>query len=99
MRLRRRNNEHRKGEVKMAFGMQVSSGDFRDIVKYDARAGRMFRVDRNPITGVKEAIDITDAATRFAIDFGSLEVGYVAFTANGPVRAMVPYGQPLPLQP
>ena len=36
---------------------------------------------------------------RFAIDFGSLQVGYVQFTANGPVRSMAPYGKPLPAQP
>lgn len=83
----------------MPFGMQVSSGDFRDIIKYDARAGRMFRVDRDPATREKTQVDITNPSMKFAVDFGSLEVGYVGFTANGPVRAMVPYGKPLPQQP
>ena len=82
------------------FGMNVSSGgDFLPIVKYDARAGRMFRVDRDPISGEKTQVDITGPDLRFAIDFGGLQVGYVQFTANGPVRAMVPYGKPLPVQP
>lgn len=84
----------------MAFGMpQVGGGNFRDIVKYDARAGRMFRVDRDVNTGEREQIDITDPNMKFAIDFGSIEVGYVAFSAQGPVRAMVPLGRPLPQQP
>ena len=82
------------------FGMQVSSGaDFRDMIKFDARAGRLFRVDRDPITGLRTPVDITGPETQFAIDFGTLEVGYVQFTANGPVRSMVPYGRPLPAQP
>ena len=80
--------------------MNVSSGgDFLPIVKYDARAGRMFRVDRDPISGEKTQVDITGPDLRFAIDFGSLQVGYVQFTANGPVRSMAPYGKPLPAQP
>lgn len=84
----------------MAFGMNVNSGaDFRDIVKYDARAGRLFRVDRDAATGVKQQVDITSPTMKFAVDFGSLNVGYVEFTANGPARAMVPYGHPLPAQP
>jgi len=82
----------------MAFGMQVSNGDFRDIIKYDARAGRLFRVDRD-VAGNKTPVDITGPQTKFAIDFGSLEVGYVAFTASGPDRRMVPYGRALPPQP
>ena len=76
-----------------------SGGDFLPIVKYDARAGRMFRVDRDPISGEKTQVDITGPDLRFAIDFGSLQVGYVQFTANGPVRSMAPYGKPLPAQP
>ena len=84
----------------MAFGMNVSNGnDFRDMVKFDARAGRMFRVDRDPVSGIRDQVDITGPDLKFAIDFGSLQVGYVQFTANGPVRSMVPYGKPLPVQP
>ena len=59
----------------------------------------MFRVDRDPISGEKTQVDITGPDLRFAIDFGSLQVGYVQFTANGPVRSMAPYGKPLPAQP
>ena len=82
----------------MAFGMTISSGDYNEIIKYDARAGRLFRVDRD-VSGEKIQVDITSPTTKFAIDFGTLQVGYVAFSANGPVRDMVPYGQPLPAQP
>ena len=83
----------------MAFGMNTSGGNFLDIVKYDSRAGRMFRVDRD-MNNDKTQTDITSADMQFAVDFGTLEVGFVAFTASGPVRAMVPYdGRPLPSQP
>ncbi len=82
----------------MAFGMQTNSGSFLPIVKYDARAGRFFRVDKD--NGITEQVDITDPNMKFAIDFGSIEVGYVQFSAQGPVRHMVPYdGRSLPAQP
>lgn len=81
----------------MAFGMQVSTGNFRPIVKYDARSGRMFVVNKDA-SGVNTQTEMPNGA-QFAVDFGSLEVGYVEFSANGPIRAMVPYGSPLPQQP
>ena len=82
----------------MAFGMQTSGGNFLPIIKYDARAGRIFRVDKD--NGITEQVDITDPNMKFAIDFGSIEVGYVQFSAQGPVRHMVPYdGRALPAQP
>ena len=39
--------------------------------------------------------------TKFALDLGTLEAGFVAFTAQGPIRHMVPYspGVALPPQP
>lgn len=82
----------------MAFGMNTQTGNFLPIVKYDARAGRFFRVDKD--NGITEQVDITDPNMKFAIDFGSIEVGYVQFSAQGPVRHMVPYdGRSLPAQP
>lgn len=82
----------------MAFGMNTQTGNFLPIVKYDARAGRFFRVDKD--NGITEQVDITDPNMKFAIDFGTIEVGYVQFSAQGPVRHMVPYdGRSLPAQP
>lgn len=82
----------------MAFGMNTQTGNFLPIVKYDARAGRFFRVDKD--NGITEQVDITSPDLKFAIDFGSIEVGYVQFSAQGPVRHMVPYdGRSLPAQP
>ena len=82
----------------MAFGMNTQSGNFLPLVKYDARAGRFFRVEKD--NGITEQVDITSTDLKFAIDFGSIEVGYVQFSAQGPIRHMVPYdGRPLPAQP
>ena len=84
----------------MAFGMKSPvAADFNEIVKYDAKAGRMFRVDYDHNTREKVQVDITTPPPRFAIDFGSLEVGYGHFSPTGPDLRVVPEGQPLPPQP
>ena len=62
----------------MAFGLitqQRSSGDFADIVKYDANAGRLFRVDYDPaLHGYQFAAGsmgpTVEAAARFAAKTG-----------------------------
>jgi hypothetical protein len=82
------------------FGIEMpSGGDITPIVKFDARAGRMFKMQYNHDTREKMPVDITSPAPKFAIDFGSLEVGYGCFTATGPDLRVVPMGQSLPSQP
>jgi len=83
----------------LAFGMQTSSGNFLPIVKYDARAGKFFKVEKR-MDGGSDAVEIP-LGTRFAVDFGTIEAGYVSFGPQGPVRQMKPYieGQPMPAQP
>ncbi len=80
--------------------MQINDnagGDFLPIVKYDSRAGRLFRVDRGD--GVSTPVDIT-RQFKAVFDFEAVEVGYILFSAGGaPVFTMVPYGQPLPTRP
>jgi hypothetical protein len=77
----------------MAFGLAHSGpADFADIVKFDANAGRLFKVDYDPATNEKAAIDITSPPPRFAADFGSLEVGYGYFGATGPEFLLAPEG-------
>ena len=84
----------------MAFGMKTPvAADFAEIVKYDARAGRLFRIDYDPDTRTKTQIDISSPPPRFAMDFGSIEVGYGHFAATGPVFHVVPEGRTLPEQP
>ena len=84
----------------MAFGMKVTTGDFREIIKFDARAGRLFRIDRD-MNNDKTQVDITSPQVRFAVDFGTLEAGWMMIGVQGPVRHMVPYhpGVEMPAKP
>lgn len=83
----------------MPFGMQVTSGQFLPIVKFDSRAGKMFKVDKR-MDGGSDVVEIPQG-TKFAIDIGTFEAGFVSFGPQGPVRTMVPYydGVALPSQP
>ena len=85
----------------MPFGLAspAPAADFADICKYDANAGRLFRVDYSIDSREKESVDITIPPPRFAVDFGSLEVGYAHFASGGPEFRLVPEGKPLPVQP
>jgi len=77
------------------------SGNFLDRVQYDARAGRMFRIDRSLQNGewVSDKVDITSEQPQFAVDFGSIEVGPMAFAVTGPSFHMVPFGHAIPEKP
>lgn len=87
----------------MGLGLNTGSsgGDFLPIAIYDARAGRMFKVERTQGAAGWESnrIDITAPAPSFAVDLGSIEVGVVHFAASGPDFKVVPLGNPLPVAP
>jgi hypothetical protein len=78
-----------------------SGGDFIGICKYDARAARIFRVDRVH-TGngfVSEPVDIT-SSFKALVDFENVEVGWCDFPAGAaPDLALVAMGNPLPAKP
>jgi hypothetical protein len=83
----------------MGLGLKISSGskDFLPIIKYDARAGRVFRVDKTD--GISTPIDITKKFTA-VFDFENVEVGYINFaTGSAPDFVMVPLGDVLPACP
>ena len=74
------------GQQKNIFGFSTApstGADFTPIVKYDARAGRVFRVDR--VQGVDgftgEQVDIT-AIFRAVFDLENVEVGWMLFAAG-----------------
>lgn len=83
----------------MAFGYKVTNGDFLPICKFDARSGKFFKVEKQPGAPAND-IELPPG-TKFALDFGALEAGWVTFTTQGPVRHMQPYveGQPSIAQP
>jgi hypothetical protein len=62
-------------------------GDFMLIVKYDARAGRVFRLDRvdNGSGYESDAVDITPIFKALA-DFENIEVGWIKLP---PVRRRI----------
>ena len=87
----------------MAFGMPSGGGSstINPFVKYNAKAGRMIRVDRTQSMGgwSSEEVDITDNF-QAVIDLENIEVGWVYYSPNGPQRAMAVYKkQPTPQRP
>lgn len=68
-----------------------ASGDFTPIVKYDARAGRVFRVDREqtPDGFVSNPVDITQTF-KAVMDFEHVETGWMDFPpGSAPSFALV----------
>jgi hypothetical protein len=84
----------------MALGFSGSSGggDFKPVCKYNAKAGRMYRVDRvdNGGTFSNEEVEIT-TGFQAVFDMDSIEVGYAKFVrGSAPEWRMVKLGQPWP---
>src|SRR4051812_31458677 len=78
-----------------------TGGDFKAIVKFDARAGRMFRMDRIEKNGnfENEAVDITHSF-KAIVDFENLETGWLHFASGtAPDFKMVAIGKELPDRP
>jgi hypothetical protein len=76
----------------MALGLNFdsNSGDIMPIIKYDARAGRMFRIDRED--GVNTPEDITDEF-KAVFDFENVETGWIDFQTGGaPIFTLSPFG-------
>lgn len=87
----------------MALGIQTESsgGDFLPYIKYDARAGRMFKAESvQTANGFdRTMVDITQDAV-FAADLENIQVGWLDFpTGTAPIRALVHVGEALPPKP
>lgn len=84
----------------MALGFSGSSGggDFKPVCKYNAKAGRMYRVDRTETNGTfaNDEVEITDGF-QAVFDMESIEVGFAKFTkGSAPEWRMVKLGEPWP---
>lgn len=84
-------------------GGSGDGGDRLPILKFHAPGGRLFTLDREQDSGgnwITTETDITMQQPAFAVDFGSLEVGW-AFFAKGaaPMWALSPYGKSSPMRP
>lgn len=90
----------------MALGLNYSAGgdggDIIPFVKYDARAGRLFRRDRSQDGGgnyVNNDVDIT-SGFKAVIDMENIEVGFINFPQGAaPQFVMVKLGDPMPHKP
>jgi hypothetical protein len=80
----------------------ASGGDRLPVLKYDARAGRLFLMDRVEHNGEwsTDQRELDTNAASFVMDFGSVEVGWFLFPKGAaPMMVTVPFGQPIPPQP
>jgi hypothetical protein len=87
----------------MALGISTESGggDYLPIIKFDSRAGRLFRVDRSQGANGWESdqVDITGNAS-FVADLENISVGWMLFAAGGrPDFKMARLGAPRPARP
>jgi hypothetical protein len=84
------------------FSTEPSSAvDFTPICKYDARAGRIFRVDRLDTGNGFESnpVDITQIF-KAVVDFENIECGWIDFpVGSAPSFALTPMGTKLPDRP
>lgn len=86
----------------LGINTEPAGGDFLPVLKYNADAGKLLRQDRvQDQTGNFQTVEREmPAGSRFAIDFGAIEVGWALFTAGqAPAFAMVPLGGPRPERP
>ena len=91
----------------MSLGISSGGGggngaDRVPVVKYDARAGRIFRLDRTQDAGgnwSSNNVEITDGFQAI-FDLENIEVGWLNFPAgNAPEMTLVKLGQPIPPKP
>ncbi len=76
-----------------------SGGEYLGRIQYDARSGFFKTVKRvQGPDGYGNEEGQPSPTTQFAVDFGTLEVGYSKI-ASPPVFMVAPYGQPVPAQP
>jgi hypothetical protein len=89
----------------MALGLTTGGtggGEIQPYINYDAKAGRMFRVDRSQGgdgTWQTDKVEITNTV-QMVMDLPNIRVGWINYTSQGPVRKLVVLGQePIPPRP
>jgi hypothetical protein len=89
----------------MALGLSAGGsggGEIQPYINYDAKAGRMFRVDRSQGgDGMwnTDKVEITNTV-QMVMDLANIRVGWINYTTQGPVRKLVVLGQePIPARP
>jgi len=87
----------------MALGLPQASGgeDRTPVIKYDARAGRLFRVDRAQVNGswVTNDVEVTPVFQAI-MDLERIEIGWLYFpTGAAPEITTAPFGSAMPPKP
>lgn len=85
----------------MPLGLMIyhASGEFKPRIEYDAKAGRLKRIDQSP-DGQIVKFNLTMSQPAFAWDLGTIETGWLNFQkATAPSIVVVPFGQPWPARP
>lgn len=88
--------------MSLGLNTETGGGDYTPIIKFDARAGRFFRVDRTQDGGGNWQSDNVEITQGFqaVFDLENIEVGWALLAAGiAPSWHMVPLGQPLPAKP
>jgi hypothetical protein len=81
----------------MGLGLSTGGGggDIKPFIKYDAKAGRLFRADRKQMTDgsfASENVEITNVA-QFVADLANIRVGWINYTSQGPIRRLIVLGK------
>jgi hypothetical protein len=80
----------------------AGGGEIQPYINYDAKAGRMFRVDRSQAgdgTWQTDKVEITNTV-QMVMDLANIRVGWINYTSQGPVRKLVVLGhEPIPPRP
>lgn len=89
----------------MGLGLSTGGGgggEIQPYINYDAKAGRMFRVDRfqdNSGAWATDKVEITNSV-QMVMDIPNIRVGWINYTTQGPVRKLVTLGkEPIPPRP
>jgi hypothetical protein len=88
--------------MSLGLNTEAGGGDYKPIVKFDARAGRFFRVDRIQDSAGNWQTSNVEITNGFqaVMDLDAIEVGWALLAAGvAPSWSMVPLGQPLPPKP
>jgi hypothetical protein len=88
----------------MALGLSTgtSGAEFIPHIRYDARAGRLFRADRAQGSDGRwqtTMVDISNPPPQFLMDLAQIEIGWLSYTGGTPDLQMVPFGAALPPPP
>jgi hypothetical protein len=90
----------------MSLGLKayhVAGAEFAPRIEYNAKSGRLVVVNRREgVDGAfsTDKIDVTMTGPEFALDIGSIQIGWIHFPAGAaPDAVLVPYGEPMPPRP